>query len=140
MRDSWDIICKLATDAAKPELASALTACKVLACSSSELRLEVPVMYRAQLSKGHPDRVFFEQILKQCVHKELSIQILTGGMASGDDENQNEQQQRLSHYRQAQQDPVIKKLLETFDANIIAREPSAREQWLKQFHIQDEQN
>lgn len=96
-------------------------------------------MYRSLFAQGHPDRIFFEQILKQCVHKTLGIHILTGGMAASND-GESEQQQRLSHYRQAQQDPVIKKLLEGFDANVIAREPSSRDMWLQHFRQGDQKN
>ena len=36
-------------------------------------------------------------------------------------------------YKQAQRHPMLQMILDTFDADIVAREPSARESWLKQF-------
>ncbi len=94
-------------------------------------------MYRAQFAEGHPDRQFFEQLLVQCTGKSLKLRIFTGGTEQSDDPGEN---QRLRLYKQAQQHPIIQSILETFDADIVAREPSARENWLKQHRQQNEQN
>ncbi len=40
-------------------------------------------------------------------------------------------QDRAQAYRAAQEDPLVKALMNAFDAEIIAREPSDRVQWLQ---------
>ncbi|MFW5859817.1 MAG: hypothetical protein ACOCYP_07290 [Planctomycetota bacterium] len=40
-------------------------------------------------------------------------------------------QDRAQAYRAAQEDPLVKALMSAFDAEIIAREPSDRAQWLQ---------
>lgn len=91
-------------------------------------------MYRALFAEGHDDRSFFEQLLKQSFNKKITLRIQTGGMVPGEaGSDGNSDQQRLRLYKQAQRHPMVQMLLDTFDADIIAREPSARESWLKQF-------
>ena len=91
-------------------------------------------MYRALFADGHDDRKFFEQLLKQTLHKNIKLRIQTGGMVPGEEGGDgNSDQQRLRLYKQAQRHPMLQMFLDTFDADIIAREPSARESWLKQF-------
>lgn len=94
-------------------------------------------MYRSLFADGHPDRLFFEQILKQCVGHSLQLRIFTGNAETGDSDSEN---QRLRLYKQAQRHPTVQALLETFGADIVAREPSAREEWLRQFKQHDENN
>ena len=102
--------------------------------NGEELHLEVPIMYRAMFAEGHDDRKFFEQLLKQGLNKSIRLRIHTGGMVPGEEgESGSSDQQRLRLYKQAQRHPMLQMLLDTFDADIVAREPSARESWLKQF-------
>ena len=134
LRQQWDIICRLCTDAERSTLAAALTACKIVSFDGQIVLLEVPIMYRALFAEGHEERQFFMQVLKQCLGQAIQLQIRTGGMAISDDEsNGSSEQQRLRLYKQAQGHPMLQMLMETFDADIVAREPSAREQWLQQF-------
>ena len=141
IRQQWDIICRLATDADKPGFASALTACRVLQFDGQTLQLEVPIMYRALFAEGHSDRVFFESLLQQCTGQAVQLQIHTGGISDDhSDADNSTEQQRMRLYKQAQRHPVMQLFLDTFDADIVAREPLARETWLKQFKPNEEQN
>ena len=140
IKEQWDILCRLATDAEKPAFASALTACRIIACDEETLQIEVPIMYRSMFAEGHPDRVFFEQLLLQCLGRRLKIRVFTGGNEDYDEDSGSGENQRMRLYKQAQQHPLIQSLLDTFGADIVSREPSSRDEWLRQFNKADEEN
>ncbi len=114
------------------ELAMTLTAAEILNDQNGALTLSVPVEYRSFLAQGHSYRTTLENLLLSHIGRPVALTIQTsysnGGTSSVPDTASDERNRR---YNEAQNHPLVMKIMKTFHADIIGREPSVREEFIQ---------
>ncbi|MFW5828825.1 MAG: hypothetical protein ACOCXA_01070 [Planctomycetota bacterium] len=137
VRDCWDRILGQALNEGLHALAAALVAAEILLCDERRLRLAVPHEHREQLRDGSPGREAFERLLRQNLGwlPAIACQILDRPGSGSDTSDVRNQR-----YRSAQDHALVQDILRRFNADIIAREPCARDAILPQEQASDGTN
>jgi hypothetical protein len=114
----WDRLLRDCGDLGQVELMSALTACR-LGSDGDTLVISVPDHRDTACLRDEPEalRPLVERALGVHLGEPITVRFAADGGG------------RLGRYRRAEGHPVVKRLMELFDAEILAYEPMDRTTW-----------